>query len=440
MRPVAAFRFEAGPAIGEGHRIRSYALSEWLRQEFEIRFPDDGSPVDLLVVDGYGYSTDWIRHQCQRASCILQIVDSPNGPYAADALVNPSHDAHPDAYPACPHTEHRLGNRYRLLRPEFLAPVPTEPRSGIWFAPGGTDAAGISSEWMPWLIRHQPEPVRMALSSTSDVALRNEMTSLRDAHPDRFFLHIDADAQTLVREMDRCRVAICTSSGVFWEAASRRLPVATGMVAENQAHVYGDAVERWGAIPLGDMKQIPASEVLAFLSRTPKAVADPMGGLADDWASWCRLLVRRPRLRPATLDDARCLYEWSMDPTVRAQSLNPAAFSYEEHVTWLRQRLSSDQSRIFIAEWRNVPCGTIRFDQTPAGDWKLSYLLAAEHRGRGLAHGLVAAGMRAMEGHRMFAQVKSENTASLRVFRSAGWAERLHDGLHHFSHHFESTE
>jgi spore coat polysaccharide biosynthesis predicted glycosyltransferase SpsG/RimJ/RimL family protein N-acetyltransferase len=440
MKPRAAFSFDVGPDIGEGHRIRSKALADWLKDDFEILFPDEGTPVDLLVLDGYGFSSEWIRRQQPRASCILQIVDTPSGPYVADAIVNPSHDASPSTYPAFPHTAYRLGSRFRLLRREFLSPIPTQPREGIWFAPGGTDSARLSAHWIPWLIHHQPEPIRMALTSSAHDDLIRELNQFQSEFPERFKLCLDADAETIVKEMDASRIAICTASGVFWEITARHLPVAVGFVADNQTHVYEQAVNRWGAHDLGDMRQLSSSRIQDVLAQPQAITLDTPMDVATDWSTWCASLLRVPRLRPATMADAQTLYDWTMDPIVRSQSLNSGPFPFAHHKQWLESKLSSADCRLFIGEWHSVPCGMIRFDRMPTGHWKLNYLLAADHRGKGLAKGLVTGGMRAMHGLPLLAQVKPENTASLKVFRSAGWTEQLHDGLHHFRTHSDTTE
>lgn len=432
MKPVAAFHFETGASVGEGHRIRCQSLASRLAAEFQIVMPDVGGPVDLLVVDGYGIANEWILDQQSRARCILQIEDTPRGAYVADAILNPSQDASPDHYPALPHTAYRFGNRYRLLRKEFTSPIPDGPREGIWFAPGGTDAAGISPRWVRWLIANQSETVRMALSESTDSNLVSELCQIESQHQDRFVVHLGADAATMVQMMDRCRLAICTASGVFWEALSRQLPIATGVVAENQVGVYETACGLFGATGLGDLRGINQDVLHRFIETSPPQADRNPVQLETDWADWCTSLIRVPRLRSATIDDATRLYDWAMDPIVRLQSLHPATFPFEDHVRWLEERLHSPDCRMFIAEWKAIPCGMIRFDRISMSEWKLNYLLDVKHRGHRLSHGLVSGGARAMRGNSLIAQVKPENIASLTVFRSAGWDEQIHGGLHHF--------
>lgn len=432
MKPVAAFHFETGASIGDGHRIRCQSLAARLADDFEIVIPDDGGKADLLVVDGYGISNEWILKQQSRAHCILQIEDIPRGNYVADAIVNPSQDAEPEQYPALPHTAYRLGNRYRLIRPEFSSPKPDGPREGIWFAPGGTDAARISPSWVRWLITHQSESVRMALSESADPDLIVELRQIESEHTGRFKMHIGADAATLVHEMDRCRLAICTSSGVFWEALSRQLPIATGVVADNQSGVYEAACRTFGATGLGDLREVNGEIVQRFITSASSHHITAPGALETDWATWCMSLLRVPRLRPATLDDAERLYHWVSDPAVRQNSLQSEPFPFEHHMRWLESRLASPDCRLFIAEWNSASCGMIRFDRISTTEWKLNYLLDANHRGLRLSHGLVSGGVRAMRGATLIAQVKPENIASLHVFRSALWSERFYDGLHHF--------
>ena len=66
-------------------------------------------------------------------------------------------------------------------------------------------------------------------------------------------------------------------------------------------------------------------------------------------------------IRSAKLDDARNLYELSMDPLVRASSLKSESFSFESHLEWFKLAIFDNSRRIYICEINNQFVGQIRF-------------------------------------------------------------------------------
>ncbi len=117
-------------------------------------------------------------------------------------------------------------------------------------------------------------------------------------------------------------------------------------------------------------------------------------------------------IRPATMDDARRLFDWRNDPLTRAMSNNTDAVEWAGHVAWLERRLSRPEPMLFVAEVRSVPVGTFRVD----GD-EISYTIAPEFRGLGYAVEMLRL---AAERHGpLRAEIKPENEASIRAANQA---------------------
>ena len=140
-------------------------------------------------------------------------------------------------------------------------------------------------------------------------------------------------------------------------------------------------------------------------------------------------------LRPAVAADAYMLWLWANDAESRAASFGREPIAWEAHVVWLDGCLRSASHLVLIAGLGSgQPAGVIRFDT--ADNWqtaRLSYTIAPEVRGRGLALALVHAGTAAVRTqHRMVhvrAEVTRGNERSLRVFSQAGgWVETETDG------------
>lgn len=128
------------------------------------------------------------------------------------------------------------------------------------------------------------------------------------------------------------------------------------------------------------------------------------------------------KLRPATTDDARRLFDWRNDPLTRAMSNNTDPVAWDRHVEWLSKRLARDHPHrgsqrenphLYIFELDGEPVGTVRLD----GD-EISYTVAPEHRQKGVAKTMLTEAFRQFGPKR--AEIKPENVASIKAARAAG--------------------
>ena len=134
------------------------------------------------------------------------------------------------------------------------------------------------------------------------------------------------------------------------------------------------------------------------------------------------------QLRPVTASDSDLLLTWTNDPTVRQQSFNSKPVPRAAHEAWFSTRLADAQALLLLAEnvATGAPVGLIRF-QVEAQTATLSYQLAAEWRGLGLAAPLLLAGTAAVQKQypqvrRVRGQVQATNLASGRAFERAGFS------------------
>jgi RimJ/RimL family protein N-acetyltransferase len=135
------------------------------------------------------------------------------------------------------------------------------------------------------------------------------------------------------------------------------------------------------------------------------------------------------RLRPARAVDAYALWIWANDPDMRHAAYDRAPIRWDEHLAWLARALHDPAHVVLLAESdTGQPLGAIRFES--ADGWqsaRLSYVLAPEERGQGLARPLVRAGVERLResrsAARVWAEVRADNVRSLRVFRWLGWQE-----------------
>lgn len=133
------------------------------------------------------------------------------------------------------------------------------------------------------------------------------------------------------------------------------------------------------------------------------------------------------RLREATAQDARMLFEWRNDPATRRNSLTSEPVSWEGHVAWLERVIVDPDRALYVAEDDRGPVGTGRLDDDPPPP-VISITIAPERRGEGLATELIQA-LAELRGPPVVAIVEPGNERSLRAFEGAGFRRAgAHDG------------
>lgn len=125
-------------------------------------------------------------------------------------------------------------------------------------------------------------------------------------------------------------------------------------------------------------------------------------------------------LRVAEARDAGILLAWRNDPETRAASHTSSVITWEDHIRWFDKALSDKNCQIFIAEENDIPVGTARavFDVKSAC-WELSWTVAPQARGRGIAKKMVALLDGKFPGP-IRAEVKKGNVASVKIAESIG--------------------
>ncbi|EKF18193.1 GNAT family N-acetyltransferase [Nitratireductor pacificus] len=125
-------------------------------------------------------------------------------------------------------------------------------------------------------------------------------------------------------------------------------------------------------------------------------------------------------LRPASVDDAKLLYEWRSDPTTRAMSRDTSELVWEHHLAWVTERLSRANHGLYIAEIDGVPVGTVRIDHD-----EISYTVAPAHRKKGIGEMMLRTAKDQFGP--LIAKVKKNNMASEKIAERSGHIIRYID-------------
>ena len=130
------------------------------------------------------------------------------------------------------------------------------------------------------------------------------------------------------------------------------------------------------------------------------------------------------RLRKATLDDCRTLFDWRNDPVTVAMSLVSEPVPWENHVAWFESSLQNPKRHLLVAELAGQPVGTIRFDDVD-DTAEISITVSPDQRGKGMGTSLLdAADGWAREElglDRVIARIKETNPASIAIFKKSGY-------------------
>ena len=128
-------------------------------------------------------------------------------------------------------------------------------------------------------------------------------------------------------------------------------------------------------------------------------------------------------LRRAEENDAHLLFQWRSDPVAARNSLHNNPLEWTEHKTWFDESLKNPSREILIGMfYEDHPCGTIRFDELPAGlGLEVSINVDPFLRGKGLGKRLLRAGIERRSDKRLFATIRRENAASLIIFLASGF-------------------
>jgi len=123
--------------------------------------------------------------------------------------------------------------------------------------------------------------------------------------------------------------------------------------------------------------------------------------------------------KPATIKDAKILFNWVNESKVRQNSFNQDKITWKEHLTWLKKNLEDKNINLYIAtDKHNNPRGMFRIDvKGKKGFVNLS--LDRNYRGQGLGNQvmkLIIQVAQKIHLRYLVAQVKKQNQVSAKLF------------------------
>lgn len=127
----------------------------------------------------------------------------------------------------------------------------------------------------------------------------------------------------------------------------------------------------------------------------------------------------------ATPADSEKVFAWRNDPRIRRFSTNPEEISWEGHSRWFGEVLADQSRHLLIAKEDGAPVGVFRLD-VEDGSAEVSIYVAPGLAGRGYGTAVLEAGTEWAKANltvaSLIAKASEKNEASVRLFRTAGFA------------------
>ncbi len=442
-------------------------------------------PGAWLVVDGYQFGEGYFGVLKQAGVKVLQVDDFGGlTRYAADFVLNQNLGVTAAWYPQkTENTRLLLGTRYVQLRGEFLQQKTTErdpekEQLSILVTLGGSDPDNVTAKVIEALQLISGVEATVVVGGSNPHWEELQASVKKDAAKIRLI----RNASNMPELMATADLAIAAGGTTAWELAYMGVPMMTIVLADNQRS-NGEQLAATGvAINLGWHGELTA-EALAKriealihkdvpVSHTGAATGTPQPGPlsselrqsresgrgSDDLAAkseaspadtnslaemsakawelvdglgsmrvWLRLNEETLRLRSATAEDAKLIFDWANDPGVRAVSFSSEPIAWENHLTWFTAKLSDANYRIWVAEdAAGTPVGQVRF-QIDGEAATISISLDAGQRGKNRGSLLIWAACRKIFAEsalkEVLAYIKPDNQASIRAFEKAGFAD-----------------
>ncbi|WP_445721890.1 GNAT family N-acetyltransferase [Flavobacterium sp.] len=138
-----------------------------------------------------------------------------------------------------------------------------------------------------------------------------------------------------------------------------------------------------------------------------------------------KIVGKEYKLTLVTIEDAKLLFDWVNEETVRKNSINTNEILWENHFSWLKNKLNSNSKLYLLREKdTNICLGQIRLDLFD-NYWEIDYSIDKNFRGRGLGKTIVELIQQELIiGSQLKAIVKNDNLASQKIFKTLGFVEQ----------------
>lgn len=297
-KPTVYLRADGSQTIGLGHVIRSSALANILKDDFDctffIRNPSEylvneiesnGCKVvklaenisyqheaeewaktlsgnEIVVLDGYSFDTDYQKAIKQKMCKLVCIDDIHAYKFTADVVINHAGGIAASDYQLAENTKLYLGPQYALLRPAFLNAAKHRKEipdnSNVLICLGGADPKNDTLTVMR-TAEKQNHNAHYHLVLGGAYGYHNELNHFLNTTKLNVQLYSQLTAEDMVTIMQQCPTAICSPSTVSFEYLSVGKTMYLLQIADNQERVNRYYLTERLAYPFSEFPNKPYS-------------------------------------------------------------------------------------------------------------------------------------------------------------------------------------
>lgn len=283
MRKKVFFRADASPMIGYGHFIRSLALADMLKDDFDCTMvtqeptesqkqmasavckleevPSDMSKLGLfldmltgdetVVLDNYSFDTEYQRQVKAKGCKLVCIDDMHDKHYVADVVINHLLTKK-SLFSVERYTRLCLGPEWALLRRQFLSlpshrKMEDKDNMTVMTVFGGADSLGLTDKAVE-LLKQMP-----GVNHIDAVVGFEKQTPDDSSGKVDYFRNLSADQ--MVNLYQYCDVALLPTSSVCLEALACGILVIGGFFVDNQKNACVQLVKDNQIVGIGDLRK-----------------------------------------------------------------------------------------------------------------------------------------------------------------------------------------
>ena len=439
------FRADASAQIGYGHFIRTLALADMLKDDFDCTFftqsptdyqqrevekvcplialPSDESKFEkfleylsgdeIVVLDNYFFTSEY-QSLISEVGCKLVCIDDiPSKHFYADAIINHGF-VNSKMYDVEDYSQVFLGPQYALLRKDFLNIHKAIHKCiDCLVCFGGVDEYNLTEK----VVRQNPK-LKICAIVGEHYKYIESLSSNKNVE-----VLCNLNAAQMAEKLSEAKTVICSSSTICYEALSCGCLVYSGYYVDNQIMLYSGLKDNRYIVPLGNLLKANLS-LSHYNSHEIKTLC-----FHDVKENLKHIFMTDISIREAKYKDASLLYKWANDSEVRANAYSTERIKWNVHQKWLSQRFKSGNSYIYICYKCRKAFGQVRFDLIKADTVIIDYSIDKCYRGQGLASRMLASVIRYHnnmnpEIKKYYAEVKHTNIASAKVFMRIGFQKR----------------
>ena len=453
------FRADAGPEIGYGHFIRTLALADMLKEDFDCVFytqtptdyqkreaaavcplvslPADDSRFDLflnqlsgdeiVVLDNYFYTTDYQRKIKEKGCKLVCIDDMHDKHYVADVVINHGCD-NPDLFDVEPYTRLCLGLDYALLRKPFVEAKPAASREQghVVVAFGGSDANNLTTKYAQ--ILSQRDDINKITAIVGDAfQFTNELENVPKVQILR-----NLTAQQMANLFCTVQFAVLSASTTCIEALACQCPVYAGWYVENQKGMYDFLNSCRAIIGIGNLLEDNDSFLIKGVSATTQTINSNQIVALFKWLVLSNdFSIEHYRFVNYTQLDIPNQGEiWRVRnlKEIRDCMVNTDEFSFEQHLAFVKSLVHNSEKIYWAIFDQNQYVGTINLHpinwKEKNAEWGI--YIAPDFQGQGVSEVLGKAFINKMRNQNLLnfiiASVKISNPRSLKYHQKIGFA------------------